>query len=171
MKKILIAALVLLQVTPRTAFGSEASPGFSLLQKHPANVREFFSFNKDNRFVIRVHVWGDVPGSGIYYIPDNAKLLDVMGYAGGPMGVLKDSDVTIYRTAARDDKESRDPIEVSGSELLSDSYRDMPLRDGDVIHWTVPPKVDHTMRTLTIISLVVGFISTTALVYMAVRNR
>src|SRR5580704_1805588 len=59
------------------------------------SVREFYSSNHENRMLIRVQFWGDIGLAGIHYIPDNTTVLDLVGYAGGPGGVLEKSTITV----------------------------------------------------------------------------
>jgi len=138
------------------------------------NVREFFSSNRDKRFLIRVHVWGDVGLAGVYYIPDNTTLLDVLGYAGGATGVLKNTQISVSRIF-----ESRDPktkpteslVQLEGEELVRRTdYRDMVLRNGDVIHLDSPPKSDNFIRTLSIVSTVLGILTAGIGIYLVTKK-
>jgi hypothetical protein len=147
-------------------------PAFSLLGKENGNVREFFSWNKDNRFVIRIHVWGDISLSGIHYVPDNSTLLDVVGYAGGPTGLLAGSKITINRFSNTKDRKPEElEIQIDGKRMVSETkFRNYPVQDGDVIYLESPPKADNFMRNLAIISTVLGIISTSATLFILARQ-
>ncbi len=141
------------------------------------NVREFFSSNREKRFLIRVHIWGDVSAPGVYYLPDNATLLDALGYSGGSTGVLSKTEISLSRIY--DTRESKDAkiaanqktVRIDGEELVEQvSYRDMVLRNGDVIHLDSPPKVDTFMRTLSIFSTFLGIITATISVYLVTKK-
>ncbi len=138
------------------------------------NVREFFSSNREKRFLIRVHVWGDVGLAGVYYIPDNTTLLDVLGYAGGATGVLQNTQISLSRVF-----ETRDPktkpteqlVQLEGGELVRRvDYRDMTLRNGDVIHLDSPPKADTFMRTLSIVSTFLGILTAGIGIYLVTKK-
>lgn len=128
------------------------------------NEREFFATNSENRFLLKVHVLGDVPLSGVHHVPENSSLLDVISYAGGPQGGLREATITLNR-ASTDGKESVE-VKMTGESLVRNGeFRNMPLTNGDVIYLDVP-KTDQTVRTLTIVSIVVGIVSTSATLYL-----
>jgi hypothetical protein len=138
------------------------------------NVREFFSSNREKRFLIRVHVWGDVGLSGVYYVPDNTTLLDALGYAGGATGVLSKSEIALSRMVDRKDGKGASPpqtVRIEGSELVERvDYRDMVLRNGDVIHLDSPQKTDNFMRTLSIISTGLGILTAVLGIYLVTKK-
>lgn len=165
---------------------SVAQGGYSLLdspssggsdgQYGPHVDREFFSTNKENRFLIKVHVWGDTGLAGIHHIPDNSTLLDVMGFAGGPTGYLDETTITLTRTVKEKDKDKNKETErdetfrMGGKELLANaSYRNMPLANGDVIYLEAPPKVDQLTRNLTIVSTIFSILATAGAVYLIAK--
>jgi hypothetical protein len=139
------------------------------------NVREFFSSNRDKRFLIRIHLWGDVGLAGVYYLPDNTTLLDALGYAGGGTGVLAKTEISLSRVVeSKQDKAVRteQTVKIGGDELIEKvDYRDMVLRNGDVIHLDSPPKTDHFMRALGIISTLLGITSTIIGVYLVTKAK
>jgi hypothetical protein len=143
-----------------------------------AHDREYFSTNRENRFLIKVHVWGDVWLSGIHNVPDNSTLLDVLGFAGGPTGYLADSNITVTRAGmdkAKPKERERDPypqtVKFEAKELVTNSsYRNMPLKDGDVIYLEAPPKVDTLSRNLTIVATVFSILATAGAVYLIAKQ-
>lgn len=49
-----------------------------------AQCQEDFSFQRDSRLLIEVHVWGEVNRPGLYRVPDGSTVLDAISTAGGP---------------------------------------------------------------------------------------
>lgn len=138
------------------------------------NVREYFSSNREKRFLIRIHLWGDVGLAGVYYIPDNTTLLDAIGYAGGTTGVLSKSLIALNRVFERKDVKvaaNQQTVRLDGTELMERvDYRDMVLRNGDVIHIDSPPKADNFMRTLGIVSTGLSIITAVIGVYLVTKR-
>lgn len=171
--RLLIPLLVLSQVgVVRTAGGAPVL--ITPKEQGEGNVREYFSSNREKRFLIRIHIWGDVGSAGVYYIPDNTTLLDAVGYAGGASGVLKDTEITVSRVFESKEgksKASEQVVRLEGDELVQRlDYRDMVLRNGDVIHLDSPPKVDNFMRTLSVVSTVLGILTASIGIYLATKK-
>ncbi len=146
--------------------------GVSLLPQGTGNVREFYSSNPENRLSVRVHVWGDVGGTGIYYVPDNTTILDLMGYAGGPAGVLPKADINLTRINAGPDRPTRpyQTIRFNAEELIREDFRNLRVASGDVVYVEGVPKTDNLLRTLSIIGAVTGIISTSLTLYLILRK-
>jgi hypothetical protein len=144
----------------------EKTSPFSLLNPERGNVKEFYSSNRDNRLLVRIHMLGDT-SSGIYYVPDNSTLLDVFGYAGGQQGVFADTKMLIYRVTNNKNKRPEETeTKVTGRDLLTEAaLRNYRVQNGDVIFVDSPPKSDTLLRTLTIVSSILGIISGSAAIY------
>lgn len=140
----------------------------SLLGAQTSNEREYFSSNKDNRFLVRVHVLGDVALSGVHHVPDNLSLLDLIGYAGGPNGSFADSIITLNRKAT--DSNVPEEIRMDGQTLVQKvELRDLKVHDGDVVYMEAP-RTESFLRTLTIVSTILGIISTSATIYLITKK-
>lgn len=147
--------------------GLAADPSLSALTRE-GTAREYYGSNRDRRFLIRVHVWGDTPLSGILYVPDDASLLDVVGLAGGPTGSFESAVVTLTR--AEPAKGVSRELKVNGRELITDGkYRETKLGNGDVVYLE-SGKSDAFLRTLTIASTVLTLISTAATLYLITKK-
>ena len=158
----LVALLV-----PTMAFPLDVSP--LSLAKDTGTAREYYSSNRDRRFLVRIQVWGDTPLSGIHYVPDNSTLLDVVGLAGGPSGNFDNSTITLMR--GEGEKNTAPTISILGKELVTTGkYRDMKINNGDVIHLEAGQKSDTFMRTLTITSSILALIGTAATLYLIGRK-
>lgn len=138
------------------------------------NVKEFFSSNRDKRFLVRIHIWGDVPAPGVYYLPDNTTLLDALGYAGGATGVLSKTEIALSRMIERKEKggsPQQQTVKLGGDELVDrPDYRDMVLRNGDVVHLDSPAKVDSFFRALTVTSTILGIVTAVLTIYLVTKK-
>lgn len=133
------------------------------------NVREFFASNRQKRFLMKVHVWGDVPQAGVYYVPDNATLLDVLGYAGGPLGLISSSDVTLNRMDAKSKVMESNTFPGADLVMRPELRKDL-AREGDVVFVDSPERTDQTGRILQIISVTAGILAAGAAIYSTTRN-
>jgi hypothetical protein len=168
--RLLVPVLIFSQIgVTRSAF---AAPGLMTPKEQgEGNVREYFSSNREKRFLIRIHIWGDVGLPGVYYLPDNTTLLDALGYAGGGTGVLKKTEIALSRLIDKGAKGKDQTVHIDGDELVERvDYRDMVLRNGDVIHLDSPPKVDNFVRTLSIVSTGLGIITAVIGVYLVTKR-
>lgn len=160
-----------LSVGPLAAWGQEESFSVTPIR---SSLREHYSSNRDNRFLIKVQVWGDSPVTGIFHLPDNATMIDLMGLTGGPMGVFSNTVITLTATqdavGARKDKPSM--LKIEGREIIDrKDYRTFPLQNGDIVTFESPPKSDHFLRTIGIIGSVLGLVTTGLTLYLAFRPR
>ncbi len=169
LSKVLVFSLCLTHIALAAEEG--ASDSFSL-GNFRTSVREFYSSNRENRFLIKVHVWGDSPQTGIYYIPDNSTMMDIVGLTGGPMGIFEKTVITVTPTVATANKKDRPSlVKIEGREILDNAeLRTLPLHNGDVIHFDSPAKTDHLLRTLTIVSSFLGVITAGMSIYLVTKK-
>ena len=68
-----------------------------LVSLAPAGLQaqEEYGFQRDQRLLIEVHVWGEVTRPGLYRVPDGSTILDVISAAGGPTGFASLSRVRL----------------------------------------------------------------------------
>ncbi|HBE72971.1 MAG TPA: hypothetical protein DDW31_02595 [candidate division Zixibacteria bacterium] len=69
----------------------------ALLSPGPAPGQDDFSFQRDSRLLIEVHVWGEVNKPGLYRVPDGSTALDAISLAGGPTQFASISKVKLTR--------------------------------------------------------------------------
>ncbi len=137
------------------------------------NVREYYSSNWQNRFRIRIQLWGDVPLSGTHYVEDKATLLELLGYAGGTTGVLSKTDISVVRLTQNSAEKINirpDTIRIRGTDLMSGKFRDFQLAQGDMIYVDSTPKTDTFLRVLTVTSSILGIVASSIALYF-VFNR
>lgn len=155
-----------------TGWAAEETSNSFTTGEFRTSVREFYSSNRENRFLIKIHVWGDSPQTGIYYIPDNSTMMDIVGLTGGPMGIFERTVITVTPTQAAPSKKERPSIvKIEGREILDNAeFRTLPLHNGDVVHFDSPAKTDNLLRTLGIVSSILGVITAGASIYLITKK-
>ena len=155
-------------VTALPGFGAEE--GFSLMRPL-GTAREYYTSNKDNRFLIKVQVWGDSPLPGIHYIPDNTTLLELLGYAGGVGGSdYASSKITLAHTSLTAN-DGPSEMRVSGDDLFKKpDVRNTRLKNGDVIHIEAGGKSDTFMKTVGVISAILSVVAAAAALYLVAKK-
>lgn len=78
--------------------------------------------------LISVNLWGHVQRPGIYNVPSNFGIIDLLSSAGGPLKTARLNDVRIIR-------KNQEVITVNIEEFIKTGNRDLlvPLQPGDVI--------------------------------------
>ncbi|RMI04857.1 MAG: hypothetical protein D6681_08945 [Calditrichaeota bacterium] len=78
--------------------------------------------------LISVNLWGHVRKPGIYNIPSNFGIIDLLSSAGGPLSSARLNDVRIIR-------KNQEVITVNIEEFIKTGNKDLlvPLQPGDVI--------------------------------------
>lgn len=93
-----------------------------------------FSFQRDSRLLIEVHVWGEVNKPGLYRVPDGSTALDAISLAGGPTQFAALSKVRLTQTTEAGPR--RQKIDLERYADGRDGGQLPVLRPGDMI--TVP---------------------------------
>ncbi len=93
-----------------------------------------FSFQRDSRLLIEVHVWGEVNKPGLYRVPDGSTPLDAISLAGGPTQFAALSKVKLTHPAGVSPRRQKIDLERYSDDR---DGGDLPvLKPGDMI--TVP---------------------------------
>ncbi len=87
-----------------------------------------YILGSEDVLLITVNLWGHVKKPGIYSIPSNFGIIDLLSSAGGPLKTARLNDVRIIR-------ENQEVITVNIEEFIKTGNRDLlvPLQPGDVI--------------------------------------
>lgn len=93
-----------------------------------------YSFQRDSRLLIEVHVWGEVNRPGLHRVPDGSTVLDAISLAGGPTQYASVSKVRL--THAGNDSRRSQKIDIDRYAQGSEGSQPPVLRPGDMI--TVP---------------------------------
>lgn len=123
MENVNLMVKIFLGVLSATLFFGALAPG-----------QEDFSFQRDSRLLIEIHVWGEVNKPGLYRIPDGSTVLDAISAAGGPTQYAALSRVRLSRPADIKPRAQRIDLDryIDGRDTTG-----LPvLRPGDMI--TVP---------------------------------
>jgi len=138
-----------------------------------SSVREFYSTNRENRFLIKVHIWGDASQTGVYFVPDNTTMMDIMSLTGGPMGVFDKTVISLTATQPNPPKKERvTNLRIDGRDILEKAeYRNFVLQNGDVIHIDSPAASDTFMKSIGIISSVLGLVTTGLSIYLVTKSK
>ncbi|MEJ2633810.1 MAG: SLBB domain-containing protein [Calditrichia bacterium] len=78
--------------------------------------------------LININLWGHVQKPGIYSIPSNFGIIDLLSSAGGPLKTARLNDVRIIR-------KNQEVIKVNIEEYIKTGNKDLlvPLQPGDVV--------------------------------------
>ena len=163
-KRWIALALVLAVYMPARSFAAEAEANKS--------AQEYFALNPEGRLLISVQVWGDMTLSGTHHIPDNTTLTALLGVTGGLKGALDNAKVTVRREVSVGSGMQTEIIIVTGDELMGESKQGaMTMKAGDIIYVETAPSGELTLRKLTVISTIIGIISSSLLTYFLITGR
>lgn len=128
---------------------------------------EHTAANPDGRFLIKVQLWGRAGGSGIHNVPDNMKLIDFVGHAGGITGNAAKTEILINRQASA--KPSQ--IKIQADELLTNpAFANLKLAPHDVIQMNTETEGPDFWTVLGKFTTVLGVIATSASVYLLLKR-
>ena len=87
-----------------------------------------YILGNEDVLLITVNLWGHVKKPGIYSIPSNFGIIDLLSSAGGPLKTARLNDVRIIR-------KNQEVITVNIEEYIKTGNKDLlvPLQPGDVI--------------------------------------
>lgn len=87
-----------------------------------------YILGSEDVLLITVNLWGHVKKPGIYSIPSNFGIIDLLSSAGGPLKTARLNDVRIIR-------KNQEVITVNIEEFIKTGNKDLlvPLQPGDVI--------------------------------------
>jgi hypothetical protein len=133
----------------------------------PEGITRSYLSGREQRFGMKVHIWGEVQKPGLYEVPDDTDLIELISKSGGPTEYANLRNVSISRTNHR----GRELEKINVLEALKENNRGVSaplLKPGD----TVMVSRNKTyawrtmIRTFSEISLIV---STYILIYDRVK--
>jgi hypothetical protein len=80
-----------------------------------------------------VNLWGEIPQQGVYVVPTNTDIIQLLSYAGGPKEKSNLEEVLIYRASPKKDQRSRILQKVNVQDILEGRSATVPLAPGDMI--------------------------------------
>ncbi len=124
----------------------------------------YYVLAKPFEVTMTINVWGEIPLQGLYVVPVQTDIVQIISYAGGPKEKSDLEDVLIYR--ATDIKKStarRTMIRVNVVDIVEGQKQQMILQPGDMIVVKKIPQeltwLDIFTITSAVSSLVTLFIS------------
>lgn len=128
----------------------------------------YYVVAKPFEVTMTINVWGEIPLQGLYVVPVQTDIVQIISYAGGPKEKSDLEDILIYR--ATDSKKSnaqRTMMRVNVVDIVEGEKRPMVLQPGDMIVVKKIPDaltwLDIFAITTTITSLLTLIISVIAL--------
>lgn len=67
------------------------------IEKHSGSI--FYNNSVRNKFLIPVHMWGDIKQSGLHFIPTDTTLIKGLSLAGGPSNSANLNDIVVIRNS------------------------------------------------------------------------
>jgi hypothetical protein len=132
------------QVPTQTAIGSAKENE----QSRPG----YFFYAKPFEVTMTVNLWGEIPQQGIYVVPTNTDIVQLLSYAGGPRDRSNLDEVLIYRMSGRKDQKLRTLKTINVRDILEGRSDPVPLSPGDMVVVKRLPETLSTAEWLTIIN-------------------
>jgi hypothetical protein len=128
----------------------------------------YYVVAKPFEVTMTVNVWGEVPLQGLYVVPVQTDIVQIISYAGGPKEKSDLEDILIYRaTESKKSSAQRTMMRVNVVDIVEGEKKPMVLQPGDMIVVKKIPDpltwLDIFAITTTITSLLTLIISVIAL--------
>ena len=112
----------------------------------------YFFYAKPFEVTMTVNLWGEVPQQGVYVVPTNTDLVQLISFAGGPKERSNLDEVLVYRATPKKDQRTRTLLTVSVRDILEGRSATLPLAPGDMIVVKTLPQGLSLGEVLTIVS-------------------
>ncbi|MGA9407853.1 MAG: hypothetical protein WBW71_12045 [Bacteroidota bacterium] len=93
----------------------------------------YFFYAKPYEVTMTVNLWGEIPQQGVYVVPTNTDIIQLLSYAGGPRDRSNLDDVLIYRASGKKDQKLRILKTINVRDILEGRSDPVPLAPGDMI--------------------------------------
>ncbi|HTY09646.1 MAG TPA: SLBB domain-containing protein [Bacteroidota bacterium] len=93
----------------------------------------YFYYAKPYEVTMTVNLWGEVPQQGVYVIPTNTDIVQLISFAGGPKERSNLDEVLLYRSTGRKDTKTRQLVTINLRDILEGKSPTVPLSPGDMI--------------------------------------
>jgi len=141
---VVAAATAFAQVPTETELGNTKQSGTS----RPG----YYFYAKPFEVTMSVNLWGEVPQQGVYIVPTNTDLIQLVSFAGGPKERSNLDEVLVYRAIPKKDQRTRTLLTVSVRDILEGRSATLPLAPGDMIVVKTLPEGLSLGEVLTIVS-------------------
>ena len=146
------------QVSTETELGASKQSSFS----RPG----YYFYAKPFEVTMTVNLCGEVPQQGVYVLPTNTDIIQLISFAGGPKERSNLEDVLLYRTSPKKDQKARIMMKINLRDILEGRSPTIPLSPGDMIVVKTNPEGMSLQEVLTIVSTV----STLAVLGVTIYN-
>ncbi len=126
----------------------------------------YFFYAKPFEVTMTVNLWGEVPQQGVYIIPTNTDIIQLISFAGGPRDRSNLEDVLLYRSAGKKDQKGRQLLKVNVQDILEGRSPTVPLMPGDM----VVIKANHEGMSLQEVLTIVSTTATIAVLGITIYN-
>jgi SLBB domain len=93
----------------------------------------YYFYAKPFEVTMTVNLWGEVPQQGVYIIPTNTDIIQLISFAGGPRERSDLNEVLLYRTSPKKDQRGRTLLNINVRDILEGKSPTVPLAPGDMI--------------------------------------
>ncbi len=93
----------------------------------------YFFYAKPFEVTMTVNLWGEVPQQGVYVIPTNTDIVQLISFAGGPKESSNLEEVLLFRATGKKDPKARQELTINLRDILEGRTATMPLAPGDMI--------------------------------------
>ncbi len=112
----------------------------------------YFFYAKPFEVTMTVNLWGEIPQQGVYVVPINTDIVQLLSYAGGPRDRSNLEEVLVYRASGKKDQKLRILKTINVRDILEGRAEQVPLAPGDMIVVKRIPESLTTVEWLTVIN-------------------
>ena len=112
----------------------------------------YFFYAKPFEVTMTVNLWGEVPQQGVYIIPTNTDIIQLISFAGGPKDRSNLEEVLLYRSSPKKDQKTRLLLKINVRDILEGRSPVFPLMPGDMVVIKTLPESVNLLEVLTIVS-------------------
>ena len=88
----------------------------------------YFFYAKPFEVTMTVNLWGEIPQQGVYVVPINTDIVQLLSYAGGPRDRSNLEEVLVYRASGKKDQKLRILKTINVRDILEGRSDPVPLR-------------------------------------------
>lgn len=124
----------------------------------------YYFYAKPFEITMTINVWGEVPQQGVYTIPTNTDIIQLISFAGGPKERSNLEEVLIYRVSPKKDQKVKVLLKINVQDILEGRSGTVLLAPGDMIvvkrlaeslTWQEWLSVVNTVATLSVLGFTI----------------
>lgn len=146
MKTVAMCVALVIFFNSTLGIAQVANPLFEA--RNPGN--EFFVGQELGRPLMTVHLIGGVKRPGVYHVPIDTNLLEVLAYAGGTDTNVDVTEISVQRSTGQDQTKL---LEFDLKKVLKTSAQSQyTIQDRDTIHIPEKTTLDNSIKWITLLS-------------------